>query len=146
MSAVVLGVCLIVTTYFVAGFRQGLDADGFLRMTQASTPELLIGVGLIGLIGSLFIVLGWWLTKLSSRQGAFPLLVAGPPVALKFAYQGFSIILAALEPPMNITPFEANSWTYLPNWLGLVGIGASFLFAAVAYTKLAYATRGTSVR
>ncbi|WP_297511949.1 hypothetical protein [uncultured Caulobacter sp.] len=146
VSALLLGVCLVLTMYFVAGFRQGLDADSVFRMGEVSAPELLMGVGLIGLIGSPFIVLGWWLTRLLARERAFPLLVAGPPVILKFAHQAYSIIEAALEPPMNITPFEANSWTYPPNWLVLIGIGASFLFAAVAYTKLAYATRGTSVR
>lgn len=146
VSAVLLGLCLILTMFFVANFRQGLDADSVPRMMQASPADLLIGAGLLGLVGSPFIVIGWWLARLARRPGAFLALVAGPPVVLMFANQAFWIIQAALEPPMNIRPFEANSWTYPPNWLTLVGIGASFLFAALAYTKLAYATLGLKLR
>lgn len=146
VSVALLGLCLILTMYFVASFRQGLDADSVPRMMEASASDLLTGMGLIGLIGSPFIVIGWWLARLLKRPGAFLLLVAGPPVALMFANQAFWIIKAALEPPMNIMPFEADSWAYPPNWLSLAGIGASFLFAAVAYTKLAHATRGTGLR
>jgi len=146
VSTALLGLCLILTMFFVAGFRRGLDADGVPRMMEASASDLLMGIGLIGLIGSPFIVLGWWLAGRLGRSGAFPVLVAAPPTILMFVNQAYWIIDEALEAPMNITPFEANSWTYPPNWLELAGIGLSFLFAALAYTKLAHATRGTGLR
>ncbi|HWW27159.1 MAG TPA: hypothetical protein VNZ85_14835 [Caulobacter sp.] len=145
VAALLLGVCLILATFFVASFRQGLDADGIPRMMRTTVPDLLVGIPVVGLAGSPFIVLGWWLARLSGWK-AFPLLVAGPPVGLMFANQAFWIVEAALEPPTNIMPFEANAWTYLPNWLTLVGIGASFLFASVVYTKLAHAMRGSGFR
>ena len=146
VSTALLGVCLILTMFFAAGFRQGLDADGVPRMMEMSASDFLMGIGAVGLIGSPLLVIGWWLTRLLKRPGAFLPLVAGPPVALMLANQAFWIIEAALEPPMNITPFEANSWTYPPNWLSLAGIGGSFLFAAITYTKLAYATRRSEFR
>ncbi|TCS15398.1 hypothetical protein EV278_105135 [Caulobacter sp. BK020] len=129
-----------------AGFRRGLDADVVPLMMRTRAWEWLAIAGLLGLLGVPFIILAWWLAGRLGRWGVFPLLAAGPPVLLMFANQAYWIIDEALEPPMNIKPFEANSWTYLPNWLELAGIALSFLFAAVAYTKLAQAMRGSRLQ
>jgi hypothetical protein len=145
-SAVLLGAGLIVTMIVAAGFRRGLDADMVPAMMTAPAWEFLASGLVLGLAGAPFIVLGWWLAGRSGRPGVFPVLVAAPPVILMFANQAYWIIGAALEPPMNITPFEADSWTYPPNWIVLAGIAASFSFAAVAYTKLAHARRGSKPR
>jgi hypothetical protein len=145
-SALLLGAGLIVTMIVAAGFRRGLDADMVAEMTTAPAWGFLVSGLVLGLAGAPFIVLGWWLAGRLGRAGAFPFLVAAPPVILMFANQTYWIVEEALEPPMNITPFEANSWTYPPNWIVLAGIAAFFSFAAVAYTKLAHERRGSKPR
>ncbi|MFT4254891.1 MAG: hypothetical protein QM608_20705 [Caulobacter sp.] len=106
----------------------------------------LIGL-LVGLFGSPMIVLGWWLNRSWGRGGgAFAAFVAGPPTLLLLVFEAYWIVSAALEPPMNITPFPANAWDYPPNWIMLIGTAASYLFAALVYTTLAQAKRSSKAR
>jgi hypothetical protein len=143
VAGVLLGMLLGVAPILIMPFRQGLDADGFPRMMQARMADLVFAIGLLGLLGLPFLVLGRWLANRSARaRRNFLFLTPVTPTALMFLRQAWYIVSAAMEPPMNIMPFPANSWTYLPNWLELAAIATAFLIAASGYLRVAQAVAG----
>jgi hypothetical protein len=134
---------LIVGQYLVAPFRQGLDADGSIMMSQAGLGDLALGIVLLGAIGLPFLIVGRWLANRGARpHRLFPILVAAMPTGLMFLHQAWYIVSAAMEPPINIMPFPASSWTYLPNWLELAAIALPYAAAALIYLHVARAAAG----
>lgn len=143
VAGLLLGMLLCVGLILIMPFRQGLDADGFSRMMQARMVDLVVAIGLLGLVGLPFLVLGRWLANRSTRvRGNLLFLTPVAPTALMFLQQAWYIVSAAMEPPMNIMPFPANSWTYLPNWLELAAIAAAFAGAAGIYLHVARVAAG----
>jgi hypothetical protein len=134
---------LIVGQFLVAPFRQGLDADGVLMMSQAGLGDLTLGIVGLGGIGLPFLIVGRWLANRCARpRRLFPILSAIAPTVLMFLMQAWYIVSAALEPPMNIMPFPATSWTYPPNWLELAAIALAYIAAALIYLHVARAAAG----
>jgi hypothetical protein len=134
---------LVAGQYLVAPFRQGLDADGVMMMSQAGLGDLARGVVLLGAIGAPFLALGRWLSNRSMRPlSRFPVATPITPTVLMFLHQAWYIVSAAMEPPMNIMPFPPNSWAYLPNWLELAVIALAYLAAALIYLHVARAAAG----
>ena len=137
----VLGLLLIAGMYLVAPFKRGLDADMVPAMMRVGLGDLLLGFVTVGAVGFPFVALGLWLANRSARPRRWFLILASlMPSALLFLSNAWFIVSAALEPPSNLTPFPANSWFYLPNWLTLAAVAGAFWVTAWTYLHLARAT------
>lgn len=133
---------MVVGMFVTASFREGLDADMVPMLSQMGSLDLLLGIAMTGGFGLLFLLAGWWITRLKRRGGrTFVAISAGIPASLQASMTGFYIIVAALEAPSNIAPFPANSIFYLPNWLALAVTIAAQSAGAATYLLIARAAR-----
>ena len=84
------------------------------------------------------LVIAWMVANRTSRPAVwFKRLVVAVPTGTFLAGRAYSIIQAAREPRLEtMFPWDPDRVFYLPNWLEVVAIGASFAIAAAAYLKL----------
>ena len=134
----VLGLSLMAGMYLVAPFKRGLDADMVPGLMEAKLGEIVLGALQIGACGLPFILLGLWVANLLNRPRRwFLILVSLVPAMLLFLLDAWFIVSAALESPSGVTPFPANSWLYLPNWLTWASIAGAFWITAWTYLYMA---------
>lgn len=124
-------------------FRYGLDAD-MVHLWATRTPVWFVrGIFEIGVFGTPFLILAYWVVRLRGLgRGWFFAIASIVPAAPVLGLGLYFALEEILQPTRGVTPYEASSLTYLPNYLAPVSITAAMWAAAFIYLRIAIALSG----
>jgi hypothetical protein len=134
----VAGAVVLPLMWLTDQFRYGLDADMVHLWGTRSPLWFALAIPQAGLLATPFLILAYWLVRWRRLQRRwFVVIASAVPASLLLGLNLYYAIDEALRPTRGIMPFEANSFSYLPNYLGPASIAVALCLAALTYLAFA---------
>ena len=138
VAILVAGAVFLPLMWLTDQFRHGLDADMVHLWATRSPAWFARAVPEAGVLAAPFLILAYWLVRWRRlRRRWFIAIAAAVPATAMLGLSLCASVGEILQPTRGVIPFEANSLTYLPNYLFPTSIAVALSAAALTYLAFA---------